>query len=94
MQHGVSSSLFPGVVRVGLCKWARFRCSRNEPSFLVELRMPISTAPTWGYGITALLCSCRLARQASAGPAVYAVKERGQPMVTIDAFLILTSFPA
>jgi hypothetical protein len=48
MQHGVSSSLFPGVVRVGLCKWARFRCSRNEPSFLVELRMPISTTPTRG----------------------------------------------
>jgi hypothetical protein len=34
VQHGVSSSLVLAVVRVGLGKWARFRYSRNEPSFL------------------------------------------------------------
>ena len=46
MHHGVSSSLFPGVVRVGLCKWARFRCSRNEHPFLVELQMPMFNTPS------------------------------------------------
>src|SRR4029450_1704967 len=35
--HPVSSSLSSSVGRVGLCKWARFRCSRNEPSFLPRI---------------------------------------------------------
>jgi hypothetical protein len=40
VQHGVPSSLCLAVVRVGLGKWARLRCSRNEPPFFVDLRMP------------------------------------------------------
>jgi hypothetical protein len=47
--------------------------------FFVELRMPMSNTPRWGVRNYDFSFPCRLARQASAGPAGYAVKKRGQP---------------
>ena len=79
MHHGVSSSLFPGVERVGLYKWARFRCSRNEPSFPGRITDAEVHHPVQGRTEFDFPFPCRLARQASAGPAGYAVKRRGQP---------------
>jgi hypothetical protein len=63
--------------------------------FFVELRVPMSdTLHTGRVELRLFFFACGSARQAFAGPAVYAVKERGQPTLMIVAFLILTSFPA
>ena len=62
--------------------------------FLVELRMPMSNTPRRGVRNYDFPFPCRLARQASAGPAGYAVKERGQPAHRIAVLSKLTSFPA
>ena len=94
MHHGVSSSPFPGVVRVGLCKWARFRCSRNEPSFPGRITDADVQHPTRGVRNYDFPFPCRLARQASAGPAGYAVKRRGQPARRITVLSNADLLPA
>ena len=86
VHHGVPSSLFLAGMRVGLCKWARLQCSRNEPSFLDRITDTDVQTPRQRRTELRLTCPCRLARQTSAGPAGYAVKERGQPAHRIAVF--------
>ena len=62
--------------------------------FLVELRMPMSNTPRGGVRNYDFPFPCRLARQASAGPAGYAVKRRGQPARRITVLSNADLLPA